>query len=67
MESKICENKVTVMPKRTSAVPTAIRLELEPEEVEGLVKAVELYAAYLRSQQRSESLYEHLAEKLSAA
>ncbi len=42
----------------------AIKLSVDPEELEGLVKAVDFLNAYLASQQRSNGLYTRLAERL---
>lgn len=68
VDMEICNNRLTVMPKRTAApVATAIRLDLEPEELEALSKAVDMYNAYLRSQQRGSALYEQLADRLREA
>lgn len=47
--------------------PGSVRLELSPEELSALLKSVDMYGAYLTSQQRGDRLYEQLAEKLRDA
>jgi hypothetical protein len=47
--------------------PGSVRLDLAPEEMETLMKALDLYEAYLKSQQRGDSACRELADRIRGA
>jgi hypothetical protein len=47
--------------------PGSVRLDLSPEEMETLMKALDLYEAYLKSQQRGNAGCRELSERLRGA
>lgn len=41
-----------------------MKLDIDPEDIARIVKALDHYSAYLKSQQRSDSAFERLADRL---